>query len=197
MSQTEMEHKWSTTLLPHAFLVQNCSTLFGMPGSTPYTTKARMRTQKLHVSSDRAAKDAEETTTAAAQRLPLQTCTSLAALSGEKPRTKAGQVQWLWPQIKSALRDGHKIRHIWECLVEDGLELSYSRLRWYVARLRRMEAAGTDLPKNDLDQNKFPANPGQNLAAIRRDPLANLKTHLNKRPGFEFDERPPDEKKLF
>ena len=194
------KQKWSTSGAPRFCHTHSwckiAALMFGMPGPAPYTPKAQMRTQKSHVSSERAAKDAGEKTTATAQRLPFQSCKSLAALSGEKPRTKAGQVQWLWPQIKSALRDGHKIRHIWECLVEDGLELSYSRLRWYVARLKRMEAAGAYLPKSDLDQNKFPATPDENVATMRRDPLANLKNHLSKRPGFEFDERPPDEKKL-
>lgn len=67
------------------------------------------------------------------------------------PKTKAGQVQWLWPQIKLALREGHNLKQIWECLVEKGVNVSYSRLRWYVARLRKWEAAGggaADLPPN-------------------------------------------------
>jgi hypothetical protein len=158
-----------------------------------------MATQKTLVSSVRAAKDAEEKTTAAATRVPLSSDSSLAALTGQRPRTKAGQVQWLWPQIKSALREGHKIRDIWECLVKDGLDLSYSRLRWYVARLKRLEGAGGVLPTTPPDQERAPvivSDGEQRLGSTRRDPLANLRDRLHKRPGFQFDERPPDEKKL-
>jgi hypothetical protein len=158
-----------------------------------------MRTQNTPVTPARAAKAAGEKTTTAAARLPFSSGTSLATLSGERPRTKAGQVQWLWPQIKCALREGHKIKDIWECLVADGLELSYSRLRWYIARLKRLEAAGAAEPTLPPAQERAPvlvnhAEPSTRLT--RRDPLANLRDRLNKRPGFEFDERPPDEKKL-
>jgi hypothetical protein len=158
-----------------------------------------MRTQKTPVSSDRVAKDAEEKTTATATRLPLSSVSSLAALAGQRPRTKAGQVQWLWPQIKSALQEGHKIRDIWECLVKDGLDVSYSRLRWYVARLKRSESAGAALPTILPDQERAPviiSHAEERSGPTRRDPLANLRDRLNKRPGFQFDERPPDEKKL-
>ena len=158
-----------------------------------------MRTQKTPVSSDRVAKDAEEKTTAAPTRLSLSCVSSLAALAGQRPRTKAGQVQWLWPQIKSALREGHKIRDIWECLVKDGLDVSYSRLRWYVARLRRLESAGSAVPTIPPDQKRAPlsvSDAEQRSGPTSRDPLANLRERLNKRPGFQFDERPPDEKKL-
>lgn len=126
---------------------------------------------------------------------------SLSVLIEAKPQTKAGQVQWLWPQVKSALREGHKLKQVWQCLVEDGLEISYSRLRWYVARLKRLEAAGADLPGTNwktqvaeakgksVSESSIPESP-------KRDALANLRQRMNKRPGFEFDEGPPDETKL-
>jgi hypothetical protein len=38
-----------------------------------------------------------------------------------------GQVRQLWPRIKVALREGHQLKQIWQCLVMDGLDLSYSK----------------------------------------------------------------------
>jgi hypothetical protein len=158
-----------------------------------------MRTQDTPVTPARAAKAAGEKTTTAAPRLPFSSSTSLATLSGERPRTKSGQVQWLWPQIKCALREGHKIKDIWECLVADGLELSYSRLRWYIARLKRLDVVGAAVPTLPPDQECAPVpinDAERSTGGIRRDPLSNLRDRLNKRPGFQFDESPPNEKNL-
>jgi hypothetical protein len=158
------------------------------PPPAPSTLKARMRNSKSPVSSDRAAADAGEKTNSAPSRLPPPPGSSLAALTEQKPRTKAGQLQQLWPHIKAALREGHTLLEIRERLVDDGLELSYSKLRSYVARLKRMEAAGADLPKIKRDQEGFPAAPdsAKGLAVTRRDPLSNLRDHLNRKAGVSI-----------
>jgi hypothetical protein len=155
-----------------------------------------MRSPKTNVSSDRAA-DAEEKTANGPPRL-LPPDNRLAGLAGERPKTKAGQVQWLWPQIKAALTNGHKIRQIWECLVEDGLDITYARLRYYIARFKRLESKGLSLPPFERDQPSRTATTKPEPASgdRGRDALANLRSRLTNRPGFEFDERPPDEKKL-
>ncbi len=118
-----------------------------------------------------------------------------------KPKSKSGQVRQLWPRIKVALREGHQLKQIWHCLVMDGLDLSYSKLRGHVSRLRKLEAEGADLPVGDKDREvtrAAGAQPRQNTnpGSFKRDPLANLRKSLNNRPGFQFDESPPDEKKL-
>lgn len=155
-----------------------------------------MRSPKTNVSSDRAA-DAEEKTANGPLRL-LPPDNRLAALARERPKTKAGQVQWLWPQIKAALTNGHKIRQIWVCLVEDGLDITYARLRYYIARFKRLESKGLSLPPFECDQPSRTAitKPEPASSGGGRDALANLRSRLTNRPGFEFDERPPDEKKL-
>jgi len=105
----------------------------------------------------------------------------------------------LWPQIKCALREGHKIKDVWQRLVEDGLDLSYSRLRWYIARLKRLEAAGSLSPTVSTERERATVRARETelrSAGLQRDPLSNLRDRLNKRTGFQFDERPPDEKKL-
>ena len=157
-----------------------------------------MRNSKPTVSSDRAAANAGEKTVPAPSRLPNLPESSLAALVEQKPRTKAGQLQRLWPHIKAALREGHTLLDVRERLIEAGLELSYSKLRSYVARLKRLEAAGADLPRVDTEQKNLPvvSDSAAGEAAKPRDPLANIRDRMNRRPGFQFDERPPDEKKL-
>jgi len=122
---------------------------------------------------------------------------SLSARIQEKPRTKFGELRRLWPEIKAELRDGNKLKQIWECIVEGGIDLSWPKFRTYVTRLRKLEAAGADLPVRETSrQDVAPASEHRERNIGKRDPLSNLRTHLNKRPGFEFDERPPDKNKL-
>ncbi|MDQ2843367.1 MAG: TraK family protein [Acidobacteriota bacterium] len=122
---------------------------------------------------------------------------SLSARIQEKPRTKFGELRRLWPEIKAALRDGNKLKQVWECMVEAGIDLSWPKFRTYVTRLRRLEAAGADLPVREMSrQDVAPAGEHREQNIGKRDPLSNLRSHLNKRPGFEFDERPPDKNKL-
>ena len=60
-----------------------------------------------------------------------------------------------------------------------------------------MQAAGVDLPTAISERQETAlVTQRHEQHSLKRDPLSNLKNHLSKRPGFEFDERPPDEKKL-
>ena len=63
--------------------------------------------------------------------------THLRNLPKQKPKTKAGQIRWLWPDIKQALATGHTVKEVFEALTKDGFKISYSKLRLYVAQLRR------------------------------------------------------------
>lgn len=123
---------------------------------------------------------------------PWPRVVTFSALAGGRPKYKSAQIKLLWPEIKKALADGHKLRQIWESLDEDGINLSYSKFRSYIARLKR------SMPMDQTGQ--APAEPPTKRAtateAVANDPLANLRDRLNNRPGFQFDERPPDIKKL-
>ncbi len=119
-----------------------------------------MRNPKSNVSSDREADAGKKTNLAPSSRLPLPPGDNLAALQEQKPRTKAGQLQQRWPQIKAALREGHTLIEIRQRLIEDGLELSYSKLRSYIARLKRRDAAGADLPRTATHQEGSPTEAG-------------------------------------
>ncbi len=143
---------------------------------------------------NRAAQDAGERNSAAAS-LAGDLKSALSALVEERPQSKFGQLRRIWPDIKAVLRDGHQLKYVWEHLVQYGVELSYSKFRTYVARLRSLETSGADLPTVGADgKTAGPAAPIKDAA--KRDAVSNLRDRLNKRSGFEYDERPPDEKKL-
>jgi hypothetical protein len=59
----------------------------------------------------------------------------------EKPRTKAGQVRQMWPDIKNLLAAGHTLKDIWACLNEIGLQIGYARLSHYLGELRLRDQA--------------------------------------------------------
>ena len=126
----------------------------------------------------------------------------LSTLPGLRPDTKAGQIRWLWPEISAALSAGHTLKEVWRELSRDGIEIRYPRLRLYVAQLRRTSPIGTG-PGNR--PSEVAATAAETPAARRvpvaaasapNDPLANLRERLANRPGFQYDERPPDISKL-
>jgi hypothetical protein len=126
----------------------------------------------------------------------------LSTLPGLRPETKAGQIRWLWPEITAALSVGHSVKEVCRELNRDGIEIPYSRLRLYIAQLRRTGPIAGG-PGNRLSE--VTATPVETPAPRRvpvagtnapNDPLANLRERLANRPGFEYDERPPDISKL-
>jgi hypothetical protein len=134
----------------------------------------------------------------------------LIALPGRRPSRKSAQIRWLWPEISEALAAGHTIGDIRRELALDGLEISYSNLRTHVARLRKSHphqptvnrrAEPPAPPPTNVPAGAQlavpPTNPTSRAAeAAPYDPIANLRDRLTRRPGFEYDDRPPDEKKL-
>jgi hypothetical protein len=132
----------------------------------------------------------------------------LNALPGHRPARKSAQIRWLWPEISEALDAGHTIGDIRRELALDGLEISYSNLRTHVARLRKSNplqptvdrhAAPTVPPAAGVPAGvplDVPPTNRTSRAALPYDPLENLRDRLNRRPGFQYDDRPPDEGKL-
>ncbi len=114
----------------------------------------------------------------------------LRSLPKQKPKTKAGQIRWLWPDIKRALDSGHTVKEVFEALRKDGFKIPYSRLRLYVAELRREyplaehETAGAGELAAEGSAEPSPRDP---TAAIRQrrsrkrfehDPFATRKKDL-------------------
>jgi hypothetical protein len=145
----------------------------------------------------------------------------LRALRAEKPATQMGQVRWAWPEISAALSSGHSLTTVHQRLQEVGIQIPYKRLSLYIGRLRREGAAyrsgpvtpaseiavRAEAPKPTPIHSPAPRpGPVSAPAAISvscpeepagRDPLANLRKFANTRPGFQWDEAPPDKDKLF
>jgi hypothetical protein len=134
----------------------------------------------------------------------------LNSLPAHRPARKSAQIRWLWPEISEALAAGHTISDIRRELALDGLEISYSNLRTHVARLRKSDPIQPIVNRHPVPTGPaaagvpasaplavLPTNPTSQAAEIAPyDPLANLRDRLTRRPGFEYDGRPPDEKKL-
>jgi hypothetical protein len=120
----------------------------------------------------------------------------LRALRAEKPASQMGQLRWAWPEVKAALDHGHSLTTVHQRLAEVGIEIPYRRLSLYIGRLRREEvenhgsrAAAPVVSAPNSSTSAHP--PGE------RDPLANLRKLSTSRPGFQWDEAPPDKDKLF
>lgn len=134
---------------------------------------------------------------------PTADLSRLRALRGEKPATQMGQIRWAWPDIKAALEFGHSLKAIHQRLNESGIQISYRTLSLYLGRVRNQDArnAAHQMSPGTPPPLPRPADPEPNNRSSsepipNRDPLANLRQLDSKRPGFNFDEGPPDLKKL-
>jgi hypothetical protein len=144
--------------------------------------------------------------------------TRLRALRAEKPATQMGQIRWAWSEISAALARGHSLTTVHQRLQEVGIQIPYKRLSLYIGRLRREYTERPAAPLTALDGSAvrvetpipIPGPPLPSPASIPailtdshpqdpvgRDPLANLRKFANTRPGFQWDEAPPDKDKLF
>jgi hypothetical protein len=128
----------------------------------------------------------------------------LRALRAEKPTSQMGQLRWAWPEVKAALEHGHSLTTVHHRLAEVGIEIPYRRLSFYIGRLRREEAenhrslaAAAPAGQTVGRVAHQPSSPLQANQPGERDPLANLRKLSTARPGFQWDEAPPDKNKLF
>jgi hypothetical protein len=133
-----------------------------------------------------------------AARPPQNARTRLAALREKKPPTKAAQIRSLWPEIRTALDNGHSLKAVCECLAADGIVVSVQSLGSYVARIRRKSAR----PAAQHPANSTPATEPKALSVLAErdgqptDPLANVKQRQAKRPAFDYKPELADAKDL-
>src|SRR2546423_5546202 len=66
----------------------------------------------------------------------------LAALREKKPPSKAAQIRSLWPEIRTALDNGHSLQAVCDCLAADGIGVTVQSLGSYVGRIRRSSVKG-------------------------------------------------------
>jgi len=122
-------------------------------------------------------------------------------LAQTKPRTKAGQVRQVWPEIKVALAAGHRLKDIRTWLNEIGIEIGYARLSDYVGQLKRRETVTA--PARAISETRNAVAPREKTSVRNRsarsgagsDPLTNLQEHERRPALFDFNPE-PDAKKL-
>ena len=126
----------------------------------------------------------------------------LKTLQGEEPAKLSKLIGILWPDIRAAISRGHTLKFINTRLQEIGIPISYHQLVVYVGRLRRADAIEQGETAYGPERTGQILKPSAKTAldeceGAARDPLANIKDRLiHNRPGFSFDDRPPDKKKL-
>jgi len=124
----------------------------------------------------------------------------LRTLQQEEPSRVSKMIRILWPEIRAAISRGHTLKVIRNRLEEIGISISYRQFVVYVGRLRREEASRPAGGTASLTENT--RSTAHDVAvdeetALSRDPLANVRDRLiHKRPGFNFEDGPPDKDKL-
>ena len=125
----------------------------------------------------------------------------LRRLAQSKPRTKAGQVRQVWPNIKTAQAAGHRLKDVRTCwLKEIGIEIGYARLSDYVGQLKRREVVPAptrvvpEPPRSTAKQDRAPASQRRARSGTGSDPLALLE-HERRQGLFDFNPE-PDARKL-
>ena len=118
-------------------------------------------------------------------------------LKAEKPPSQIAFFRALYPEITATLRAGHTLKAIHQRLVEDGVDVSYSRLRTYVSRIRREQAPSARAPQSW--NSPLPPVASTRTTTVTEDPLANAMRALSK-PRYSVKETmcdgDPSKKKL-
>jgi len=113
---------------------------------------------------------------------------ALEKLAAEPPSTKTALMRSLLSEIEAALASGKTWKQVWQCLADDGLDISYETFRKVLQRVRKK--ARISAPPGGK-ASEFPTATAQETADhVARDPLANLKRLDENRPGFHWRATP-------
>ena len=127
--------------------------------------------------------------------------TRLAALREKKPASKAAQIRALWPEIRTALDNGHSLQAVCDCLAADGIVVSVQSLGSYIGRIRRTSVKGESATFSPvLAAGSTRADERVAILPVREeksnDLLANVKQRQTKRPTFDYKPELADAKDL-
>jgi len=113
---------------------------------------------------------------------------TLETLAAEPPSTKTALIRSLLSEIEAALASGKTWKRVWQCLADDGLDISYETFRKALRRVRkkvRISAAPSGKSR------ELPGlRPQETTHDVARDPLENLKRLEENRPGFHWRATP-------
>jgi hypothetical protein len=128
--------------------------------------------------------------------------TRLAALREKKPPSKAAQIRALWPEIRTALDNGHSLQAVCDCLAADGIAVSVQSLGSYIGRIRRDSGKRESVTPSTVLADPGSTNANERVAVLpvreqkANDPLANVKQRQAKRPTFDYKPELADAKDL-
>ena len=106
----------------------------------------------------------------------------LRRLAAERPKTKAGLIRMLWPEIRQALSAGHTIAEILYALKKDGVEINYSTFRNHIARLKNKDIAKSKQSDSDSAEamiEPVPIHSDDPGSAIRAQRAKNIRFEHN------------------
>jgi hypothetical protein len=113
---------------------------------------------------------------------------ALEKLAAEPPSTKTALIWSLLPGIEAALASGKTWKQVWQCLADDGLDISYETFRKVLQRVRKKARISAPQTGKTLE---LPGVCAQETAdGVARDPLANLKRLEESRLGFHWRATP-------
>jgi hypothetical protein len=113
---------------------------------------------------------------------------TLEKLADEPPTTKTALIRSLLPGIESALASGKTWKQVWQCLADDGLEISYETFRKVLSRVRKKRRISA--PAGGKSSELLGLSSQANVDLAAHDPLANLKRLEENRPGFHWRATP-------
>ena len=113
---------------------------------------------------------------------------ALEKLAAEPPSTKTALIRSLLSEIEAALASGKTWKQVWQCLADDGLDISYETFRKVLRGVRKK--ARISAPPGGKTSEFSTATAQETADRVARDPLANLKRLEENRPGFHWRASP-------
>jgi len=113
---------------------------------------------------------------------------ALEKLAAEPPSTKTALMRFLLSDIEAALASGKTWRQVWQCLADDGLDISYETFRKLLQRVRKK--ARTSAPRSGKSLELPGAYSQETVDRVAHDPLVNVKRLAENRPGFHWRATP-------
>ena len=113
---------------------------------------------------------------------------ALEKLAAEPPSTKTALMRSLLSAIETALASGKTWKQVWQCLADDGLDISYETFRKLLQRVRKK--ARISAPPGEKAPEFLRASTQETAGGVARDPLENLKRLEENRPGFHWRATP-------
>ncbi len=113
---------------------------------------------------------------------------ALEKLAAEPPSTKTALMRSLLSEIEAALASGKTWKQVWQCLADDGLDISYETFRKVLQRVRKK--ARISATPSGKSRELPDLRPQETAHGVARDPLENLKRLEENRPGFHWRATP-------